>query len=338
MAKLVQKQKKHKQEREGKPTVLDLHGFPDEGIHAHLFDLALFLKNWSGEKITPSEAVDLIDRKFHQSSQRRKLQRNEVENAVSNAFNSSGIKTKGSKYIFKPKRTKTSPESVWPESLNGLGVEEACKRSVKQAIEDYSWSVEAMMEDSPVQATDWPSAEILGQLHSPSDLICCGTLYKPRTRELTYWLENGISGDLFCPNPMRAEKGINLSGKLSERCRDNTGRRKFLVYECDDTTLGFDAKAALIRCLWEKTEAKLRMIVHSGGKSLHAMFEASDDEEINWQFMNLAVKYGGDPRMYWPEQLSRLPNAHRLSHKPGEYKLDENGNKIRQECLYLDPK
>lgn len=338
MAKLVQKQKKIKQERKGKPTVSDLHDFPDVGIHGHLFDLALFLKNWSGEKVTPSEAVGLIERKFHQSSQRRKLQRNEVENAVSNAFKSSGVKTKASKYAFKSKPTKTSVESVWPESLNGLGVEEACARSVKQAIKDYSWSVEKMMKDSPVKGSDWPSAEVLGQLHSPGDLICCGTLYKPRTRPLAYWLENGIPGDLFCPNPMRVEKGINLSGKQSDRCRDNTGERKFLVYECDDKSLDFDAKAALIRCLWEKTEARLGMVVHSGGKSLHAMFEASEEEELNWLFMNLAVKYGGDPRMYWPEQLSRLPNAYRLSPRPGEYKLDENGNKIRQECLYLDPK
>ena len=338
MAKLVQKQKKIKQGREGKPTVSDLHDFPDVGIHGHLFDLALFLKNWSGEKVTPAEAVGLIERKFHQSSQRRKLQRNEVENAVSNAFNSSSVKTKSSKYIFKPKRTKTSPASVWPESMNGLGVEEACARSLKQAIEDYSWSVAEMAEESPVKASDWPAAEVLGQLHAPSDLICCGTLCKSRTRPLAYWLENGIPGDLFCPNPMRVEKGVNLSGKSSHRCRDNTGKRKFLVYECDDKTIDFDAKAALIRCLWRKTGAALRMVVHSGGKSLHAMFEASEDEEENWQFMNLAVKYGGDPRMYWPEQLSRLPNAHRLSHRSSEYRLDENGSKIRQECLYLDPK
>jgi hypothetical protein len=149
-----------------KPTVSDLHDFPDVGIHGHLFELALFLKNWSGGKVTPSEAVDLIDRKFNQSSQRRKLQRNEVENAVSNAFNSSGFKTKSSKYIFKSMRTKTSPESVWPESMNGFGVETACPRSVKQAIEGYSWSVEEMAGGSPVKASGWPAPEVLGKLHA----------------------------------------------------------------------------------------------------------------------------------------------------------------------------
>jgi len=335
MAKLVQKQKKIKQERKGKPTVSDLHGFPDEGIHAHLFDLALFLKNWSGERVAPSEAVELIDRKFHQSSQRRKLQRNEVENAVSNAFNSSGTKTKGSKYIFKPKRTKTSPESFWPESMNGLAVEEACAESVEQAIKDYSWSVEKMVEESPVWGGFFGPHETLCVLYKMDDLICSGTLYESKTRPYFHWFHNGMTGDLFCPNPMRAKKGINLNGKPSERCRDNTGKRKFLVYECDDKTLDFDAKAALIRCLWKKTEARLRMVVHSGGKSLHALFEASEDEEENWQFMNLAVKFGGDPDMYRPEQQTRLPNAYRLCKETGKPLLGKNGNKIRQECLYL---
>ena len=72
-----------------KPTVSDLHEFPDVGIHLHAFNLALFLKNWGGEKVTPSEAVDLIKQKFYERPQRRDLQPREVENAVANAFDSS---------------------------------------------------------------------------------------------------------------------------------------------------------------------------------------------------------------------------------------------------------
>ena len=137
---------------------------------------------------------------------------------------------------------------------------------------------------------------------------------------------------------MRVKQGINMDGNPSERCRDNVGSRKFIVYECDDTSLDFDAKASLIKCLWDKTGANLRMVVHSGGKSLHAFFDASEDEEMNWKFMTLAVKYGGDPDMYRPEQQSRLPNAFRRSKETGKYLFDANGNKIRQTCLHLDPK
>ena len=99
MAKLVQMQK-IKQEREGNRPFPTFTVSPTS-IHAHLFDLAV-LKELSGEKVTSSEAVDLIDRKFHQSSQRRELKRNEVENAVSNAFGSSGVKSKSSSTCSSP--------------------------------------------------------------------------------------------------------------------------------------------------------------------------------------------------------------------------------------------
>ena len=78
------------------------------------------------------------------------------------------------------------------------------------------------------------------------------------------------------------------------------------------------------------------MVVHSGGKSLHAMFEASDDEEVNWQFMNLAVKYGRrgcigpNNCLGYPTPTDSLLDR--------RIQADENRNKIRQECLYLDPK
>ena len=43
-----------------KPTVSDLHDFTNERIHQHIFNRALFLNNWGGERVSPSEAVDLI--------------------------------------------------------------------------------------------------------------------------------------------------------------------------------------------------------------------------------------------------------------------------------------
>ena len=320
-----------------KPTISDLHEFSDLGIHLHIFNLALFLKNWGGEKVTPSEAVDLIKQKFYQRPQRRDLQPREVENAVANAFDSSPIRRSPSRKVFIPKQVMTSADSLWPQTLQKLVTEGACKDAVSEALKDYHWTVAEMVEESPIDARNWSTHEILGVRYKPSDLISSGTFYAPKTRSLQDWISMGMQGDLFCPNPMRVEQGINLNGNPSERCRDNVGRRKFNVYECDDTSLDFDAKASLIKCLWDKTGANLRMVVHSGGKSLHAFFDASENEEMNWQFMSLAVKYGGDPDMYRPEQQSRLPNAYRLYKDTGSPLLDKDGNKIRQTCLYLDP-
>ena len=321
-----------------KPTVSDLHEFPDVGIHLHAFNLALFLKNWRGEKVTPSGAVDLIKQKFYQRPQRRDLQPREVEHAVANAFDSSPIRRSHSRKVFIPKQMMTSAESLWPQTLQKLATEGACKDNVSKALREYQWPVDKMVEESSIDPEGISSTGILSSLYKESDLLCSGTFYTPKTRSLEDWIRVGMQGDLFCPNPMRVEQGINMNGNPSERCRDNVGRRKFNVYECDDTSLDFDAKASLIKCLWDKTGANLRMVVHSGGKSLHAFFDASEDEEMNWQFMSLAVKYGGDPDMYRPEQQSRLPNAYRLCKDTGKPLYDKDGNKIRQTCLYLDPR
>lgn len=338
MKNVIQISKKGKTFSAQKPTVSDLHEFPETGIHLHIFNLALFLKNWGGEEVSPSEAVDLIKQKFYQGSQRRDLQTREVENAVEKAFNSTGIRVRSSNKVFIPKQVKTSEDSLWPKTLQKLATDDASEDAIKDALEQYRWPVTQVIADSPVKGDIWTTLDILGKLYELEDLMCTGTFFVPRTRQLSTWQVEGLSGDLFCPNPMRTETGVNLSGKTSQRCRDNVGRRKFIVYECDDTSLDFDQKAALIKCLQEKTGAKLRMIVHSGGKSLHAFFEASEDEELNWEFMSVAVRYGGDPDMYRPEQQSRLPNAFRLSKDNSTPLLDSNGNKIRQTCLYLDPR
>jgi hypothetical protein len=321
-----------------KPNLADLHDFPNLQLHKNIFLRALFIKQWPGGKLSESEAVELIYRKFEEKPQRRKLQPREVENAVASAFNSSGVKTSTNKYKFTPSESKTSEDSYWNENLAKLPAKDQCEETIKTALEEYKWSVSLMLNESPLKADQWSPQEVLSPLYQPEDLMCTGTFYHPNVKPIAYWMKNGMAGDLFCPNPMRCETGINMDGKVSQRCRDNTGKRKFIVYESDDKELSFDQKAGLVKSLWKETGASLRMVVHSGGKSLHAFFDASDDEKLNWQFMSIAVKYGGDPDMYRPEQQARLPNAIRLSKETGRALLDQAGNPISQKCLYLDPK
>ena len=321
-----------------KLTLADLNDFPLNGIHRHIYLSAVFLSNWRGEKVSASESVEMIYRKFEEKPQRRKLQPREIENAVASAFNSLGVKTFAYKYKFTPSESKTSVDSYWNENLAKLPAKDQCEETIKTALEEYEWSVCSMMNESPLKADQWSPQKVLSSLYRPEELMCSGTFYDPYVKPIAYWIKNGMAGDLFCPNPMRCETGINMDGKVSKRCRDNTGKRKFIVYESDDTELSFDQKASLVKSLWEETGASLRMVVYSGGKSLHAFFDASDDEKLNWQFMSIAVKYGGDPDMYRPEQQARLPNAIRLSKETGRALLDQAGNPIRQKCLYLDPK
>ena len=79
--------------------------------------------------------------------------------------------------------------------------------------------------------------------------------------------------------------------------------RKYLLHETDDPSLSFEQQLGLIKRL--ETEAELKMIVNSGGKSLHAWFHWSPGNKAS--FLELSQKLGGDPRFKLMNQLCRLP-------------------------------
>jgi hypothetical protein len=305
------------------PTLTDLHDFPWDGIHRHLFVLANWLHNWKHPEVGEQDAIRLISSKFEGGRRRRKLQPREVEEAVYSAYRTPSPK-RATSGIGSKRPPKTSEGGYWECQMKSLNVKQNDAR-ILEAMNKTPWALEEVWEESPHKADACTPAEILSMLFEPGDLLCCGTMQNPRTKTLFEWLKSGSAGELVVPNPMRTRVGVNMKGKPSTRCRDNTGRRRHIVYECDDENLDFDEKASLIRYLRQLTEARLCAVIHSGGKSLHAWFRAHDDEAVNYKFMQLAVTLGGDPQMWYPEQSSRLPNATRSS----------NGKP--QKLLYLDP-
>ena len=44
----------------------------------------------------------------------------------------------------------TSAESLWPQTLQKLATEEACKDAVSKALKEYHWPVAEMVEESPI--------------------------------------------------------------------------------------------------------------------------------------------------------------------------------------------
>ena len=156
--------------------------------------------------------------------------------------------------------------------------------------------------------------EILRALFDSNDLVCFGkTQYHVATGKLEDHLREGTNGKPFIvPSPMSAWEGTTREGKISQRSLNNTGPRKHLVIEFDhhDTS----TQASLIEHL--ATIAPLVMVVHSGGKSLHAWFACRGlpDETLK-PFMRYAVRLGADPATWTRSQLVRTPGAFR-----------ENGN------------
>ena len=313
----------------GKPNIrkvelADLEDFPSNGIHHHVMTLACFCK---GRGADQSDAIELIRGKFSQRPQRRQLQPNEVESAVGKAYSSPVLCSRTrSGLILPPKFEKTSPESVWNTKMP-LPIKQANQMAVKRAVQEASWTLDDMWEESPLRVDEATPAELLSMLFDPADLVCCGSVNRFSTFPSPEWLGGHWMGDQVVPNPCRTRLGVTLSkeGKLSAHSRDATGRRKYLIVESDDEDMSFDEKASVLRYLRDHTGATLRMVVHSAGKSLHGWFKADPDESANWAFMEFACLLGADRRMWLPEQLARLPNAVRIK------------NSLVQKTYYFDP-
>ena len=89
----------------------------------------------------------------------------------------------------------------------------------------------------------------------------------------------------------------------ANRSESQVEGRKYLLHETDDPSLSFEQQLGLIKRL--ETEAELKMIVNSGGKSLHAWFHWTPGNKAS--FLELSQKLGGDPRFKLMNQLCRLP-------------------------------
>jgi len=127
------------------------------------------------------------------------------------------------------------------------------------------------------------------------------------------------------PSPMQSEFGTNQEGRESVRCNDNVGPRRFLVIEFDSGSR--DEQAAII---WNLSKyGPLTLVLHSGGKSLHAWFYCQGEDEFPnsrlRRFMEYAVTLGGDSHTWVPCQFVRMPDGTR----------SENGK--RQSVIYFNP-
>jgi hypothetical protein len=165
----------------------------------------------------------------------------------------------------------------------------------------------------------------LRHLFHPGELVCVATGKQDAlTAALESWTPDRLERAAFVvPSPMSALRGKRKNGGgMGIRTRDNTGSRRYLVVE-SDKGLGWDEQASI---LWHLAKHRLLvLVVHSGGKSLHGWFwvEGCTDEELE-PFFTLARRLGADERLWWKEQLVRMPDGLR-------------DGRTRQRVVYFDP-
>ena len=170
--------------------------------------------------------------------------------------------------------------------------------------------------------------DVLPKLFYPGELVCTGrkaeqALVRPLEETLhdAQWLQ------FIVVNPMRERKGINLQGKPSVRCQNNTLTRRHLVAEFDAPYLSKRQQAQLITKL--SAFQNLVMVVDSGGKSLHAWFRVDDyDARDQVRFFWVACLMGADPTRWDICGWLRMP---------GGLRVVEGCPSVRQRILYFNP-
>jgi len=172
-----------------------------------------------------------------------------------------------------------------------------------------------LRERSPIRCEDGEPKpeEVIDRLFPGDPLLCLGARKdRFRTAAREEWRGKEHLHELIVPSPMSALTGTNKNGKSSKRCLDNTGPRRFLVFEFDSGTQ--DEQAAIILHLAAKMP--LVMVLFSGGKSLHAWFLCEGlDDGILRPFMDYAVRLGADRATWSRCQMVRFPGGYGADQK-----------------------
>jgi hypothetical protein len=249
-------------------------------------------------EFTPDEAAAVIDARF--ADYYRAIPEREVSSAVRAAY-----------VITRDELNPTVPKLN--ESLIG------------RLTANSGGKAAHLASTSPVAAPhELVTGKVLDLLYSGDPYLCLGVtkaVTEPsglhrvpiaKTKRRSEFRPNESVYELIVPNPMTAPKGHTRDGRISERCLANSA--SFWTYQVIEFDRGTeDEQAALILHLAHlaaASQGRLRMVVHSGGKSLHAWFDvaAMQPDELE-RFRRYAAAIGADPAMFRSCQFARLPNA-----------------------------
>ena len=283
---------------------------PGVGIHQWLFGQVRIaqLKGFTAEYIRKTFAPALREM-FVKKMLRREVTARDLDQAISNIF-----------------RTIDAPIADEPAPMTYDPVNGWCKtaRTLK-AVLDHNLVDRALTSSSVSNTAVIPdSVGHWHQLFAPTDMLCVGKSADDYCVVRASELSAQADAQFIVPNPLRKPAGRTQSGRLTSHCRDAVGPRRYIIME-NDHGFSLDQQTAILFWVAEKTETPLRLIVRSGGKSLHGWFDTAGACEVDiFNWVKLVARVGFDPRLILPEQFCRMP---------GGFRPDKN---VRQEILYTN--
>ena len=245
------------------------------GYHTTILSVAGLLKSMN---VPANEALEMM----YEASERvtrRKVQPNELENAIEYSYN----------------QVAHSERYVRPQPK--------IDRNLIERVSEVG-DVDKLQKES--DDCDRLPGEFVLNLYDDQELLFIATeLFNGETMSASDWMGHNLGKKQFiCPNPLKnTEEG---------RKEMNIRKRKYLVFETDDDSLAkqWHSQAGCIDKL--RAILKLKMVVYSGNKSLHAWFSCENQAESQvHRFENMAIKLGADRATLRQTQLVRMPNGKR---------------------------
>jgi len=271
---------------------------PVDGIRGWIMDAA-----WHCRKagMNAGEAVAKI--RSLEGSLRRRLQHHEAEEAVEKVFSTK---------IEKGAKIERIPELPPWNAKETARIHQTLGLTAGDLVAESP-------EDDP--AGIHPRGIITMLFPDPAGLICIGKSMSSFSTDPLAAHRHLRSSQFIVPAYMLAKWGKTQAGKESQHTKENTGPRRFIVFDFDSPPP--EQHPSIIHHL-----AKFRplvMALKSGGRSLHAWFPTTTSVEDDRLFWRLGISLGADPALFRnPSQFVRLPNGTRENGRP-------------QEVVYLNP-
>ena len=211
------------------------------------------------------------------------------------------------------------------------------KASLPMIVEKFSSSTSDLWELSPVRLLDGPEDDWRMHLNLflPHSIVWIGDIRDSAGEDKPQWLkakarehfrrvEDWLDSDTAPQGPLISPCTF-VKGSAS-RCKSNVASSPFLIVESD--VLSHEEATAVIFFL--KQKYRLRAVIDTCGKSLHAWFDHPPEEDIP-QLKIILENWGCDPAMFSASQAVRLAGVPRYNTDNGT--LCYMGH---QSLLYID--
>ena len=294
------------------------------GLNTWMFKTAAHLARHG---VSQAEAKQFISAQAGNSARHGEVDR-QVEQGYAAATGEEPVRIESGEFII----TKKPRTPQWPDRDDA---------QIREVVETRRASIEDIIKASPLHPdTTRHPVDVLAELHNAQgdELLCMAP--RPASGFCTLTFNKWAAGirrrlaagkpsqtqnwEMVVPNLMNAPTGTTKEGRrYRPRTSENAcdpDQMRFVVVEVDVShddpicsTLNATPQGICASVILAKLDlAQVRMIVQSGGKSLHAWVDTEGKTAAEVQtFFRELTPLGVDHRGRLPEQQFRLPNGYR---------------------------